>query len=75
MTDRAGLGGVTSNARVAQFVDLDGSGRPDLVIAPTTMPGGPGGPSQIFRNNGDGTFTDVTAGSGFDAGRATSSAA
>ena len=66
VTDAAGLGGVTSNARVAQFVDLSGSGRPDLVIAADYMPGGPGGPSQILRNNGDGTFTDVTAGSGFD---------
>ena len=66
VTEQAGLGGVTSNARVAQFVDLNGTGRPDLVIAADYMPGGPGGPSQIFRNNGDGTFTDVTAGSGFD---------
>ena len=66
VTDAAGLGGVTSNARVAQFVDLTGSGRPDLVIAADYIPGGPGGPSQILRNNGDGTFTDVTAGSGFD---------
>jgi enediyne biosynthesis protein E4 len=66
VTDAAGLGGVTSNARVAQFVDLSGSGRPDLVIAADYMPGGPGGPSQLFRNNGDGTFSDVTVGSGFD---------
>jgi hypothetical protein len=66
VTDAAGLGGVTSNARVAQFVDLGGTGRPDLVIAADYLPGGPAGPSQIFRNNGDGTFTDVTAGSGFD---------
>jgi hypothetical protein len=70
VTDRAGLGGVTSNARVAQFVDLTGSGRPDLVIAsdwwPTAPGGAVGGPSQVFRNNGDGTFTDVTAGSGFE---------
>jgi len=66
VTDAAGLGGITSNARVAQFVDLSGSGRPDLVIAADYIPGGPGGPSQILRNNGDGTFTDVTAGSGFD---------
>ena len=66
VTDAAGLGGITSNARVAQFVDLSGSGRPDLVIAADYMPGGPGGPSQILRNDGDGTFTDVTAGSGFD---------
>jgi hypothetical protein len=66
VTDAAGMGGVTANARVAQFVDLSGSGRPDVVIAADFMPGGPGGPSQIFRNNGDGTFTNVTAGSGFD---------
>ena len=66
VTDAAGLGGITSNARVAQFVDLSGSGRPDLVIAADHVAGGPGGPSQILRNNGDGTFTDVTAGSGFD---------
>ena len=51
---------------MAQFVDLSGSGRPDLVIAADYIPDGPGGPSQILRNNGDGTFTDVTAGSGFD---------
>jgi hypothetical protein len=69
VTETAGLGSVTSNARVAQFVDLSGSGRPDLVIAADYQPGGltgAGGPSQIFRNNGNGTFTDVTAGSGFD---------
>jgi hypothetical protein len=70
VTDAAGLGDVTSNARVAQFVDLNGSGRPDLVIASDWFPSAPGGavggPSRIFRNNGDGTFTDVTAGSGFD---------
>ena len=66
VTDAAGLGDVTSNARVAQFVDLAGSGRPDLVIAADYRAGGPAGPSQIFRNNGDGTFADVTEGSGFD---------
>jgi hypothetical protein len=66
VTDQAGLGNVTSNARVAQFVDLAGTGRPDIVIASDWSAGAPGGPSQIFRNNGDGTFTDVTAGSGFD---------
>jgi hypothetical protein len=68
VTDQAGLGNVTSNARAAQFVDLTGSGRPDIVIASDWWPNTPisaGGPSQIFRNNGDGTFTDVTAGSGF----------
>ena len=65
-TAAAGLAGITSNARVAQFVDLDGSGRPDLVIAADYLPGGPGGPLEIFRNDGNGVFTDVTAGSGFE---------
>jgi hypothetical protein len=66
VTQAAGLGTVTSQARVAQFIDLSGQGRPDLVIAADYLPGGPAGPSQIFRNDGDGRFTDVTAGSGFD---------
>ena len=64
VTNAAGLGGIASNARVAQFVDLSGSGHPDLVIAADSLPGGLQ-QSQIFRNNGDGTFTDVTEGSGF----------
>ncbi len=66
ITEAAGLGAVTSNARVAQFVDLAGTGRPDLVIAADHAEGGPAGPSRIFRNDGGGHFTDVTAGSGFD---------
>src|SRR6202008_739241 len=66
VTQAAGLAGITANARVAQFVDLNGTGRPDLVIAADYWPGGPEGGSRILRNDGDGTFTDVTAGSGFD---------
>src|SRR4051812_17154433 len=48
ITEAAGLGAVTSDARVAQFVDLAATGRPDLVIAADYEPGGPGGPSQLF---------------------------
>jgi hypothetical protein len=43
------------------FADMDGDGDLDLFIA-----GVFGDPSFIYRNNGDGTFTDVTAGSGID---------
>jgi hypothetical protein len=47
------------------FADMDGDGHLDLFL---------GGlfddPSKIFRNNGDGTFTDVTAGAGIDTLRA-----
>jgi len=43
------------------FADLDGDGDQDLFL------GGVGGhPSMIYANNGDGTFSDVTAGSGID---------
>jgi len=43
------------------FADMDGDGDLDLFL------GGLGGdPSLIFANNGDGTFSDVTAGSGID---------
>ena len=43
------------------FADLDGDADLDLFIG-----GIEGDPSKIYRNNGDGTFSDVTAGSGID---------
>ena len=44
------------------FADIDGDGDLDLFIG-----GLEGDPNVLFSNNGDGTFTDVTAGSGLDA--------
>ena len=43
------------------FADMDGDGDLDLFIG-----GFAGDPSHVYQNNGDGTFTDVTAGSGID---------
>ncbi len=48
------------------FVDMNGNGLLDLFLG-----GMDGDPSLIFRNNGDGTFSDVTAGSGIDTMSAT----
>ena len=44
------------------FADMDGDGYLDLFIG-----GLEGDPAKIYRNNGDGTFEDVTAGSGLEA--------
>jgi hypothetical protein len=43
------------------FADMDGDGDLDLFVG-----GMYGDPSQIFRNDGDGSFSDVTTGSGID---------
>ncbi|HEY8151353.1 MAG TPA: VCBS repeat-containing protein, partial [Vicinamibacteria bacterium] len=51
------------------FVDLDGDGWPDLLFVNSkNWPGRPGPASlpAFYRNDRDGTFTDVTRGSGLD---------
>jgi hypothetical protein len=51
------------------FADLDGDGRPDLLFVNSKRwPGRPGPRAlpALYRNNGDGTFTDATRGSGLD---------
>jgi hypothetical protein len=51
------------------FLDVDGDGWQDILLVNSTKwPGRAGPPShpQLYRNNGNGTFTDVTVGSGLD---------
>jgi len=58
ITAKAGIAVARSISVGASFGDYDGDGDPDLYV--TTYRGG----NHLFRNRGDGTFEDVTAGSG-----------
>jgi hypothetical protein len=53
----------------AAWLDFDGDGWPDILLANSkNWPGRAGPPSRpaLYRNDHDGTFTDVTRGSGLD---------
>jgi hypothetical protein len=64
VTEAAGLAN-DGGSRTAAFADLDNDGRSDLIVLNDWDGAAMGHPSRIFRNNGDGTFDDVTDGSGF----------
>ena len=57
VTVQAGLSGL-DGVSVAVFADYDNDGYKDLFVSRTFRP------NQLFHNNGDGTFTDVTEKSG-----------
>lgn len=57
VTRQAGLSGL-DGVSVAIFADYDNDGFKDLFVSRTFQP------NQLFHNNGDGTFTDVTRDSG-----------
>ncbi len=57
VTERAGLAGL-DGVSVAVFADYDNDGHKDLFVSRTFRH------NQLFHNNGNGTFTDVTAQSG-----------
>ncbi len=58
VTARAGLFDVTGKALGATVLDHDGDGWPDLFIANDTVP------NRLYRNNRDGTFTELGLQSG-----------
>jgi tetratricopeptide (TPR) repeat protein len=60
VTARAGLAGAQCKALGILVLDADADGRIDFLVANDTLP------TQLFRNQGDGTFVDV----GFESGLA-----
>lgn len=64
VTTIAGVGD-TGLSRVAHFADLDNDGWLDLIVINDDDGDVATPPSRIYRNNRDGTFTDVSAASGF----------
>lgn len=63
VTRDAGVGDA-GNGKGAAFADFDNDGHWDLYVS------NKGGPNKLFRNNGDGTFADVTASAGDNLGDA-----
>ena len=57
-TQRAGLLNPASKALGVAMIDYDGDGWPDLFVANDTQP------NKLYRNNGNGTFTDVAVSAG-----------
>ena len=63
VTFEAGLGEVHYPSQTASWGDYDNDGDLDLYVGNETSPALVA-PSQLFRNNGDGTFTDVAEAAG-----------
>ncbi len=63
VTDTAGVGD-TGNGKGVAFADIDNDGDWDLYIS------NKGGANRLYRNDGDGTFTDITAEAGDNLGDA-----
>lgn len=58
VTRRAGLAELAGNGLGVAINDFDGDGWPDIVVANDARP------QQLFRNNRDGTFTDIAVRTG-----------
>ena len=58
VTTESGLASPVTSTQAAVWVDIDNDGLLDLFV------GNEGGPAQLFRNKGDGTFEDIAARAG-----------
>jgi hypothetical protein len=70
VTFEAGLGEVHHPTQTASWGDYDNDGDLDLYVGNESTEG-VDAPCQLFRNNGDGTFTDVAASAGVENNRFT----
>jgi hypothetical protein len=64
VTREAGLAEPAYPTQTAAFADYDGDGDLDLYVGNEDPDPADSYPSQLFRNNGDGTFSDVAAAAG-----------
>jgi len=75
VTDASGVAGGPALSLSAAWGDADHDGDLDIYVANYAGESGKGAPNALFRNNGDGTFTDVAAEAGIDGGEAATVAA
>lgn len=74
VTDRAGLTGITGGLNLKQ-ADFTRNGHPDVLVLRGAWMGEDGlHPNSLLRNEGDGTFTDVTVRAGVGSRRPTQTA-
>jgi hypothetical protein len=66
VTDQAGLGSISNN-RAAAWGDFDNDGYLDLYVVDSGSDPEGKGPNYLYRNNQDGTFTDVASSAGVEA--------
>lgn len=64
VTSQAGLAHLGGDAHGPCWADFDGDGKLDLYVAKGTDKSRPINRNELWRNNGDGTFTNIAASSG-----------
>ncbi|MEZ6121884.1 MAG: CRTAC1 family protein [Planctomycetaceae bacterium] len=67
VTFEVGLAEVWAPTKTADWADFDNDGNVDLFIGNETLPESPA-LSELYRNNGDGRFTDIAAAAGVNIG-------